>query len=126
MIIEDSFPERFRNAAFHPTIFIYAWKRNTLDKLLEEVMQSNIAILGGEAWVASGELMQGVIPLKNGGKAVLNWKIKRQDGEEWYDFVERSVKETLTVIADTDLEKKVSAGIRNRLYYHFDFSEETV
>ena len=124
MIIEDNFPERFRTAAFHPSLFIYAWKRNTLDKLFEEVMQSNIAISGGEAWVASGELMQGVIPLKNGGKAVLNWKIKREKGEEWYDFVERSIKETLAVIAGADLEKKVSAGIRNRLHYHFDFAQE--
>lgn len=124
MISEDNFPERFRTAAFHPSLFIYAWKRNTLDKLFEEVMQSNIAILGGEAWVASGELMQGVIPLKNGGKSVLNWKIKRRAMEDWYDFVERSAKETLSVIADADLEKKVSAGIRSRLYYHFDFAEE--
>ncbi len=124
MTIEEKLPERFMTAAFHPSLFTYAWKRNTLDKLFEEFLQSNIAILGGEAWVASGELMQGVIPLQKGGKAVLNWKIKREKGEEWYDFVERSTKETLSVIADADLEKKVSQGIRNRLYYHFDLAQE--
>lgn len=87
-------------------------------------MQSNIAILGGELRVAEGELMRGVIPLKDGSKMVLNWKIKREEGEEWYDFVERSIKETLVVIADANVEKLVSAGIRNRLHYHFDFEQE--
>lgn len=124
MTIEEKLPEKFRTSAYHPSLFIYAWKRNVLDKLLDEVMQSNIAILGGEAWVVSGELTQGVIPLKNGGKTILNWKIERKEGEEWYDFVERSVKETLVVIADADLEKQVSASVRNKLYYHFDFTEQ--
>lgn len=126
MTIEENLPERFKTAAFHPSLFTYAWKRNTLDKLFEEFLQSNIAILSGEAWVASGELMQGVIPLQKGGKAVLNWKIKREVGEEWYDFVERSMKETLSVIADADLEKKVSQSVKNRLYYHFDLAEESI
>jgi hypothetical protein len=125
MIIEDKFPERFLTGAFHPTLFIYAFKRTVLDKLFEEVMQSNIAILGGELWLGQGELMQGVIPLKNGGKAILNWKIKREKGENWYDFVERSVKETLSVIADANIEKQVSASTRSRLFYHFDFAEES-
>lgn len=124
MVIEEKFPEKFRNSVFHPSVFVYAWKRSVLDKLFEEVMAGNIAILGGEAWIAEDELVRGVIPLKNGGKTVLNWKIKREEEEEWYDFVERSVKETLRVIGDTDLEKRVTAGIRNKLYYHFDFSEE--
>lgn len=124
MVIEEKFPEKFRNSAFHPSVFVYAWKRSVLDKLFEEVMAGNIAILGGEAWVVEDELVRGVISLKNGGKTVLNWKIKRRGEEEWYDFVERSVKETLRVIGDEDLEKRVTARIRNKLYYHFDFSEE--
>lgn len=126
MIIEDKLPERFRNAAFHPSVFIYAWKRNVLDKLFEELLASNIAVVGGEAWVSEGELIRGVIPLKNGNKAVLNWKIEKKKGEECYDFVERSAKETIAKIAEADLEKKVTASIRNKLYYHFDFSEEQI
>lgn len=124
MIIEDKFPERFLLSAFHPTLFIYAFKRTVLDKLFDEVMLNNIAILGGELWLGQGELMQGVIPLKNGGKAILNWKVKREKGEDWYDFVERSVKETLSVIMDANIEKQVSAGTRSRLFYHFDFAQE--
>lgn len=124
MVIEDGLPEKFRAVAYHPSLFIYAFKRNVLDKLFEELLASNIAILSGELWVAEGDQIRGVIPLKSGDKAVLNWKIKSQAGESWFDFVERSVKETLEVISQANLEKKVTASIRSRLYYHFDFREE--
>lgn len=125
MVIEEKLPEKFRTGAFHPSLFIYAFKRSVLDKLFEELMQSNVAILGGEAWKIEGDQNFGVVPLKNGDKTVLNWKIQRKAGEDWYDFVERSIKETLGVIGDADLEKRITPGIRNKLYYHFELGEET-
>src|SRR5258708_3380110 len=114
MNIEENLPEKFKNVAFHPSLFIYAWKRNSLDKLFEELLASNIAITGGELWRAEGEEYFGVIPLKDGNKAVLSWKVARKKGEDWYDFVERSSKESAEKIADANLEKKVSAAVRNR------------
>jgi len=123
MTIEEKLPEKFLTGAFHPSLFIYAFKRNNLDKLFEEFMQSNIAIISGEAWLTSDEAYFGVIPLKSGGKAVLNFKIEMEKGEDWYDFVERSIKEAVEKITSADLEKKVSAGTRSRLYYHFELKE---
>lgn len=122
MIIEEKLPERFTSASFHPSLFIYAWKRNDLDKLFEELLASNIAITGGEAWLVEGEKTFGVIPLRDGSKEILNWKVKTGKGEDWYDFVERSVKETLEKIASFNLEKKVTASTRRRIWYHFDFA----
>lgn len=87
-------------------------------------MQSNVAILGGEACLVHGDQSFGVIPLKNGEKTVLSWKIKKLEGEIWFDFVERSIKETLGIISDANLEKKVTAQIRNKIWYHFEFKEE--
>lgn len=124
MVIEDNLPERFRTSAYHPTLFIYAFKRQVLDKLFEEFLASNIAIISGEAWLGEGDRYFGVIPLKNGDKTVLSWKISRLEGEEFYDFVERSIKESASVIADKNLEKKVTASVRNKLYYHFKLTED--
>jgi hypothetical protein len=124
VVIEDNLPEKFKNGAYHPSLFIYAFKRGVLDKLFEEFMQSNIAILGGEVWMAEGDKYFGVIPLKNGDKKILSWKIKKNEKEDWFDFVERSVKESVSVIAGEDLEKKVTASVRQKLYYHFNLSEE--
>lgn len=123
-MIEEKLPEKFRITAYHPSLFVYAFKRTVLDKLFEEFMQSNIAILGGEAWIAEGDKYFGVIPLKNGDKSVLSWKVKRNSGEDWFDFVERSAKDSISAITEANLEKKVTASIRSRLYYHFDFREE--
>jgi hypothetical protein len=124
MNIEENLPERFINSAFHPSLFVYAWKRNTLDKLFEELMQSNVAIVYGEAWRVEGDEYFGIIPFKNGSKAVLSWKIEQKEGEEWYDFVERSMKDSLEAITSKDLEKKTSAVVRSKIYYHFKFAVE--
>lgn len=122
MIIEERLPDKFRNSAFHPSLFVYAWKRNGLDKLFEEIMAGNIAISGGEVWLVEGEKTLGIIPLKSGDKEVLSWKINQQKSEDWYDFVDRSVKETLEIISEANLEKKVTAATRHKIWYHFDFS----
>lgn len=95
-----------------------------MDKLFEEVMQSNLAITGGEAWRVEGDEYFGIIPFRSGEKQVLSWKIEQKKGEEWYDFVERSVKETIEVITGKNLEKYTSATIRNKIYYHFSFKSE--
>lgn len=124
MTIEEKLPEKFRIIAYHPSIFIYAFKRAVLDKLFEELMQSNVAVLGGEAWMVEGDAAFGVIPCKDGSKEVLNWKIKKLAGEGWFDFVERSIKETLEIISDANLEKKVTAEVRHKIWYHFEFKEE--
>ncbi len=124
MIPEDRLPEKFKILAFRPTLFIYAFKRSILDKLFEEFLASNIAIVSGEAWLGEEDRYFGVIPLKNGDKTVLTWKISRLQGEEFYDFIERSIKESAAVIAEKDLEKKVTARVRNKLYYHFKLLEE--
>lgn len=124
MVIEDKLPEQFKVSAYHPSLFIYAFKKTVLDKLFEELLASNIGILSGEAWLIEGNKYFGVIPLKNGDKTVLSWRVEKYSEEEWYDFVERSIKETAAVIADKELEKKVSPVIRNRIYYHFNFAVE--
>jgi len=43
-VIEDKFPEKFKRTAYHPSIFVLAWKKSDLEKLFEELMASNTAI----------------------------------------------------------------------------------
>lgn len=73
--------------------------------------------------MVEGDQSFGVIPLK-GEKAVLSWKIKKLEREDWFDFVERSIKETLGIISDANLEKKTTAQVRQKIWYHFEFREE--
>lgn len=122
MILEDKLPDNFRRSAFHLG-FDYAWRRRDLDKLFEELMQWNFAIARGEAWVVDGDQVTELIPLKSGGVKVYLWKIKPKTSEEWFDYVERSIKESLELISGWDLEKAVRVDKRNRIYYHFKLAE---
>src|SRR5256885_13638084 len=98
MVIEDKFPDRFKRNAYHPTPFVYAWKRKELEKLFEELLQSNIAVKRGEVWVVTRDKIEHTIPLKSGQIQIFEWKNDPRQDEEWYDFVERSCKETLDLI----------------------------
>ena len=119
MVLEDKLPDAFKKTAFRPSNFDYAWRRKELDELFEELMQWNFVIVGGEVWVVEGKQVTELIPLKSGDIKVFLWKIKSKNNEEWFDFVERSIKESLQIISEWDLEKRVRIDIASRIFYHF-------
>ena len=124
MAVEDQIPDIVKRHAYHPSLFVYAWKRTNLEKLFEELMQSNIAIISGEVWMVQDDLIEKIIPLMGGQMEVFNWEIEWGTAEDWYDFVERSVKETTKLIEGWNLEKMVRPDIANFLLYNFKFAEE--
>lgn len=123
-MIEDSFPDHFRRVAFHPSAFVYAWKRKDLDKLFEELNLSNIAIISVEAWKVEKGVVEVLIPINTGDIQIFSLKNSIQDGEEWNDFVNRSTKTTLEVISDWSLERSVVKDQIKNIYYHFEFQKE--
>jgi hypothetical protein len=123
MILEDTFPDRFKKNAYHPSAFIYAWKAKELEKLFEELMQSNIAIKNGEVWAVYRDRIDMTIQLKTGQIQVFEWTNEQKEDEQWYDFVERSCKESLDTIGYWDLEKNVRPDLVKRIWYHFEFKE---
>ena len=125
MLIEDSLPERFRRNAYHPTPFVYAWKRKELEKLFEELMASNIAISAVEVWVVQRGRVEMIVQLKSGRIEIFELKNQQKKGEEWYDFVERSCKETLDIIGGWDLERNVRPDLMGKIWYHFQFTAQS-
>lgn len=123
MQIEDKLPEIYKRNAFHPNAFTYAWKRKNIEKLLEELLKSNIAVMGGEVWLEEDTAIETLIPLKNGKIEIFNWEIKPNDQEEWYDLVERSIKETTQLLNDWNLERNVRVDKADKIYYHFNLAE---
>lgn len=124
MQVEEKLPDIFKRRAYHPNAFTYAFRRTDLDKLFEEFMQSNIAISGGEVWLIDGGNVVSIIPLRSGEMNIFNWKVKREKGEEWYDFVERSVKFSRDLISNWNLEKTVRLDKVSRIVYNFKLEEE--
>lgn len=126
MQIEEKLPDIFKSRAYHPNAFTYAFRRTDLDKLFEELMQSNIAIVGGEVWLIEGGNTLSIIPKRSGEMQVFNFKVEKKGGEEWYDFVERSVKFSRDLITNWNLEKTVRLDKVNRIVYHLKLEEEKV
>ena len=123
MQIEDSLPEHFKTVAFKSGLS-FGWKKNNLEKLFEELLSSNIAIVSFDVWLVQGEKVTYVIPLKSGHMKVFNYVIHKNDGEEWFDFVERSLKEVMNIINRWNLEKMVRNDLFNKIYYNFKLEDK--
>lgn len=123
MPTDDFIPEHFKNIAFKQNAFSFAWQKNNLEKFFEELLNSNIAILSFEVWLVQKEKVTHVIPLKNGNMKVFNYVIYKKDKEEWFDFVERSLKEVMEVINRWNLEKMVRNDLFNKIFYNFKFEK---
>lgn len=126
MAAEDLIPESFKRHSYHPSAFVYAWKRTNLERLFEELMQSNVAILSGEVWLIEDDRIEEIIPLASGQMDLYNWECVRGEGEEWFDFVERSAKEANKLIEVWNLEKNVRVDLAAKIYYHFNLAEAPI
>lgn len=124
IMIEENLAENLKQNAYHPSLYVYAWKRKDLDKLFDEFLKSNIAITSGEAWMVNDDLIESIIPLQNGDMDIFNWKCERKKVEEWFDFVERSIKETTELISNWNLEKHARLDRYNNIWYHLELSRE--
>src|SRR5581483_6636653 len=113
MVIEETLPESFKRVALRPSSGFYAWKKGTLEKLFDEFLKSNIAVMAVEAIVVE-EKISHTVPLKTGEIELFELKNEPEKGEDWYDFVERNNKETLETINGWDLEKTARPDIRNK------------
>jgi hypothetical protein len=128
-MIEDNLPEIFKRVAYRPNPFFYAWKKTNLEKLFEEFLKSNIAVMAVEAIIVEEKILR-TVPLKSGKIQIFEWKndesrsVGDERDEQWYDFVERNNKEVLEEIEYWDLEKEARSDVRNRIYYHFVLKEE--
>lgn len=127
MVIEDKLPDRFKTVAFHPNLYVYAWKKKDLEKLFEELMQSNIAIKSGEAIIVEEDRsINRLIPLRSGEIELFSFEINLKEDEDWYDFVERSAKESLNLINFWNLEKLTRLDKNHSIWYQFNFIEDSL
>jgi hypothetical protein len=122
-IPEDNLPDSLKKNAYHPTPFVFAWKKSYLEKLFDEFLLNNLAIKGFEVWILEDEVVSKTIPLQNGQIEVFFYKFSKEKAEEWFDFVERSIKETVNVINELNLEKTVRLDLISKIWYYFDIEE---
>lgn len=124
MAIEDRIPDKFKIHAYHPSTFVYAWKKAYIEKLTDELSKSNIAIRNLEVWFIEDEKITRTIPMYNGDIKVFEHEVKRNEDEQWYDYVDRSIKEVWNKIKEWDLEKTIRPDLTTKIWYYLDFTQE--
>ena len=71
-----------------------AWRPEDLPSVIDELIASVQAILGGEVLLLSGGEIWGTVPQPSGPPGVYAWEVKpRSSGESWQEFVSRSALE---------------------------------
>lgn len=123
-MIEDGLPQGFKMVAYHPSKFVYAWKKKDLEKLFDEFNMSNIVIKQIEAWLIIDDKITSLIPLKHGDIQVFLHKNKQEPDEEWNDFVNRANKETLETVNGWHLDRMVALEHTNNIWYHLDIAQQ--
>lgn len=116
-----------------------AWKKENIFQSIDELIENNYAILGGEAWAVVknttklSRLMQidaetiavGMIPDKNGMNGIYSWSIDKIEGESWNNYVLRSKAESINAINTMDVENDVAEEFKNTIYYNLSYDDET-
>ena len=105
----------------------FGWTRDDARLAVRVLILHGQAILGGELWwVPSGaNHWTGLIPQRIGPPAVYPWETRRDDGENWDDFVARCAQETLAVIARWPNVDDLPADVDGRVLYNLTWVSES-
>ena len=103
-----------------------AWRRSSLPRAMQDLVERRYAITGGEVWVVEGSFSCSLSPSKEGGWTVIAWHVSpREPGESWAHFAMRSFEETLAAICRLNPEDRVSPEVADKLYYHVFYAAES-
>lgn len=114
----------------------FAWKKDDIEIVLNELKKYDISIIGGEVWALEIEISSnipklattinnvsviGILPMKDGSSSVEHWDIDMV--ENWEEFKQKSFNETLPLIIsiDKDIKERILDAYKNHIYYCLTF-----
>jgi hypothetical protein len=115
-----------------------AWKKEDVFQAIDELIDNNIALLGGDVWavmkydentpiltwIDHNRIAVGIIKGKDGQDYVYNWSSDKRQKESWNEFVRRSKSESIEVINKLDVERTVSVEYADSIYYNLVFVDQ--
>jgi len=121
----DRLPEILTHNAFHEPNGEYAWKKDDIINILNELAKLNYATLGGEIWGVKDNKIYGVLPSKSGGIGVYSWHSKpKKENEDWNTFVQKCLRENIETINNLHPEQKINEEFINHIYYNLCYVDE--
>lgn len=113
-----------------------AWKKEHVFQAIDELVNCNVAILGGDVWavvknhassltkIDSGNIAVGIIKGKDGQDYVYNWHSDKKSSESWKEYVLRTKNESIESINKMNAEQIVADEFKNSIYYNLVFIDE--
>jgi hypothetical protein len=120
-------PEPIAAVAYRAVNGELAWRRADLPSALLAIVQSGMAVLGGEVWLALGEgRWDGLIPDAHGGlPGVWDWDVTPQaTGETWSAYCRRAAEESARAVAGMRVEEESDPAVGDRLYFNLTYVTE--
>ncbi len=104
----------------------FGWTRAQIPVVVDVLRSQKMAILGGELWwVRDGSKdWVGTIPQRHGPPGVYVWDSKREPGEPWSHFVERSASGTLAAVDRFPAPGDVPPDLDGRILYNLTWISE--
>jgi hypothetical protein len=104
----------------------FGWTRAQIPVVVSILRSQKMAILGGELWwVRDGsEDWVGTIPQRHGPSGVYVWESKREPGEPWSHFVERSASGALASVDRFPAPGDVPPDLHGRILYNLTWISE--
>jgi hypothetical protein len=120
------FPAELEGVAFRANNGEFAWTRYLIPEVVDTLRRHEVGILGGELWWVPDDSKDwvGVIPQRNGPPGVYVWETKRQSGELWTQFVERSASETLSAVGQWPSPEDLPPDLPGRILYNLTWVSE--
>ncbi len=122
----NTFSQATEQRAFRASNGEYAWQRQDIAAAVHELMDSDLAVLGGEIWVIANGQIHACPPVEGVG-TVIHWGCERKPGETWKDFVHRAGAYTLEAINDLgkDAEAEIDMPVDGRVFYNLAWCTES-
>ncbi len=121
-------PAQFVTIAYRASNGELAWKQSDIPAVVAAIVGQDMAILGGEVWVAmGGGRWEGGVPSRDGSVVgVWGWvATARAAGESWRSFCERTGAESVRVAATMAFEDEVHPSVLDRLWINLCYVTET-
>lgn len=121
-------PDHITAIAYHDRNCELAWKQSDIPAVVAAIVGRDMAILGGEVWVALGDgRWEGGVPSRDGSPGgVWGWDTTvRAEGESWQAVCERTGAESVRVAATMAFEPEVHPSVLDRLWINLCYVTET-
>ena len=103
----------------------YAWKKEDLPEVLDQLAAAGMAVVGGEIWGLRDFEIFGAVPTRQGSTRIFSWSAPPQPPDTgWPTYIRQCLRFAHQAIRDLRAEDEVAPRFRDKLVYHLQFMPE--